>query len=803
MRTAEWSQAWRSLWRRPAFAVSAILTLAFGAGVTTAVFSLVDAVLIRDLPYPDADRVVTVYESSPSAGDRTSLVAPARLEDWRRLSQSFAALSATYSENVTDTSGREPERLMGLRVAPGFFDVFAVPLGAGRYFSADEERFNGPGAAVISDAFWARRFARDGSAIGHALAIGGRLYTIVGVVPAAFTSAATDVWLPMQTPPGLLRMRDARFLNGVGRLKAGVSIDAGARELSAVQDALGREFPGTDAGWSVQLRSLKDARIGEARRGLVLVFGAVVLLWTIAVANIAGLTLVQVTRRARELALRTALGASRGRVIGALVREGLVIAVIGGAAGVAIAFWLVSVMRVTLTRTPRIDELTLDWRALLFVSATSLLAACAFAVIPALAGTRARISPLLTPGTRSAGPVRHHLQRALVVGQVALSVVLVASATLLVQSYYTMTRADTGFDAAGSYVFRVAARWDEDRTRVGQLQERLVASLEALPYVQAAGTTNFLPTTSATLRYQVRVEGLIGPNDDGSISVGARMIGGGYLQTIRALLVSGAWCPAVVPAASGPLGQSATPLVAMVNRRFVEVHAAGQDVVGRGLEIVGQGAGPRYTIAGVVGDIAEDGAAASAAPYVYTCNPAGAWPDPEYVVRTADAGPLDADIRRIVREIDPGRAVFGLRPLQDVLDASLQQPRLDAAMLLFFAAAAVGLAAIGQYSLFMLVVSERAREMAVRLAVGARPGQVMSTVMASAGRLLAGGLVVGTAVTALADRVLRGLVFGVNPTDPTALAVATLALALVSAIAVAAPAARAARVPPGDLLKSD
>jgi putative ABC transport system permease protein len=381
----------------------------------------------------------------------------------------------------------------------------------------------------------------------------------------------------------------------------------------------------------------------------------------------------------------------------------------------------------------------------------------------------------------------------------------VASATLLLQNYHRLTRVDTGFDASNTWAFRVAARWDENRARVGTMQEQLLTALQALPHVRMAGMTNFLPATGATLRYQVKVEGLTGSNDDGSITTGARMIGGAYLQAIGVRLVAGSWCPAGVAPLREDLGaasQSMPPLFAMVNRRFVDLHARGQDLVGRTLHILGRFPTP-YTIAGVSGDIVEDGQRTEATPYVYTCEPLGAWPDPEYVVRTVDRRAPETDIRRIVREIDPGRAVFGLRPLEDVLDQSLQRPRLDAAMLLFFAAAAVMLAAIGQYSLFMLVASERAREMAVRLAVGGNPGHVFGLVMAGAGRLLAAGLFIGLALTAGATRMLRGVLFGVGPADPTAVAAAVLTLAIVSTAAVAVPALWAARVSPSTLLRGE
>jgi predicted permease len=484
------------------------------------------------------------------------------------------------------------------------------------------------------------------------------------------------------------------------------------------------------------------------------------------------------------------------------MREGFLIAALGGALGAGLAAWLVSLMPTLLSTTPRINELTLDWRALAFVGATSLLAACAFSVVSALAGSRPQLSRVISAGSRGVAGGQHRLQRLLVVGQVALSVLLVGSATLLLRSYYDLTQVDTGIDTSSTVTFHVGAAWSEDRWPVGQLQEQLIARLEQLPHViaagRAAGLTNFLPATGATLRYQVYVEGLTGPNTDGSMTVGTRMISGGYLRALRASLVAGEWCPALKT-------DFKAPGTAIVNQRFVEVHAPNQDLVGRSLWMI-QRTGTPLRIVAVVGNIAEDGQAAAImppVPYVYTCNSAGAWPDPEYVARTADPRAFASDLRRLVRELDPNRAVFGLRPVQAVLDAALDQPRMDAAMLGLFAGAAVTLAAVGLYSLFMLMVSERAREMAVRLAIGAEPRQLVQLVMAGAGRLLAGGIVTGIALTAAADRVLRGVLVGVSPLDARALAVAALTLAVVSAIAVAGPALKAARIAPIDALKGE
>jgi predicted permease len=782
----EWRQTWRALRRRPGFLAGTVLTLGAGIGVSTATFALVDTVLIKALPYPSADRLVTVYERNPSARDRTSLVAPARLEDWNRLSQSFVAISGSYAENVTDTSGPDPERLNGRRVAPRFFTVFATPPLAGRTFTEAEERAGGPAAAVISEPFWTRRFGRRRDAVGSLLSIGSARVTIVGVMPASFSGAAIDIWLPAQVSPSLMQVREARFFGGIGRLRDGVPLDRAAADLMRVQEALGERYPSTDAGWSAEVTPLKEARVGGTRSGLLLLFGAVAALWLIAVVNVMGLVFVHGRRRAHELAVRAALGAPRLWLAAGLVREAVCLALIGAAAGLAVAAWLLPTVRAAFAATPRIDDLALDGRAAAFAVGSAAAAAVALgaAALGAIVGSPS--APGLRAGARLVAGW-HPVQRATVVLQVALSVVLVAAAAWLVRGYQGLTDRPTGVDAAGVVTFHVGARWDEDRARIGRFQVELLQRLEALPHVRAAGMTNFLPATGATLRFQIQVEGVAGTGADNAVTAGGRMVSAGYLRAIRAPLVAGAWCPE-------PVADLTTPGTAMVNRQFVDRHAPGQMLVGRSLRMV-QTPGP-MTITGVIDDIAEDGLAAGFTPYVYMCTAAGAWPDPEYVARTADPAVLIADVRRIVKALEPGRAVFGVRSLGDVLDAALERPRRDAALVTLFGGAAVGLAAFALYSLFALLVTERTRELAIRLALGAAPARLRRQVMARSLPLLTSGLMLGLALAAGIDRALRAAVFETGRPSLGVMLAAAVILALVALAAVSIPAMRAARIRP-------
>jgi predicted permease len=789
-------QAARALARRPAFTLVAVVTLAASAGVTATVFSIVNGVLWKPLPYPNAGQLVAVYEANPGQQQRVSLIAPVRLDDWRRLNGTLGAIAGSYSESITDTTGAEPERLQGRRVTPGFFAVFQVAPIAGRTFTADEERYGGGTAVVISEDLWTRRFARRTDAIGGRLVAGGIAFTIVGVMPRSFAAPGTDVWIPAQFAPGLMRVRSARFLGGVGRMRDGVTLNEARSDLARVQHELGVQYPQTDAGWSADVRDLKDLRVGDYRRPLLLLFAAVVLLLAIAAANVAGLVLVQLHRRGTEFAVRAALGASRSRIAGAVLREVLLL---GGAAsvGAAVLAWgLTTAAGTVLTTVPRGEDVRLDWPSLAFVVGSMLVAAIVFGVLPVAALVRSALSPLLATGGRTLAGGRHRLQYAIVVAQLALGVLLAGSAGLLVRSYGAMSAVDMGFEPHGVLTFHVGAAWDEDRTRIGLFQDRLLAGLRRLPGVREAGFANFLPATGATLRYQVRIEGAASDEANGAFNVGQRTVTPGYLRALSLPLVAGAWCEE----SRVDLGIDRVR-DAMVNRAFIDRIALGRDVIGRRLSFVQQGAGA-FRIVGIVGDALEDGPAAPSYPYVYTCLAEGAWPDPDYVVR-ADGNPraLAAAIRQIVRALDPARPVFGVKPVDAVIEASLDQPRMNAAAVSVFAGAALVLAALGLYGLMTLVVGERRREIGVRVALGASPAEVVRLVAGGTARLVSAGLAAGALLTAAAAPLLRALLFGVGPLDPSSLGLAAGALALAAVAAAAIPIRQALAVSAVDAMR--
>ncbi|HEX6465347.1 MAG TPA: FtsX-like permease family protein, partial [Vicinamibacterales bacterium] len=496
---------------------------------------------------------------------------------------------------------------------------------------------------------------------------------------------------------------------------------------------------------------------------------------------------VQLHRRATELAVRAAIGASRVQIVAALLREIAIIAALGAAGGAVASVLLTRAAAVAFTSIPRMADVTVDGRALAVVILATVAAATLFGVLPAAAATRSGLAPLLAAAGRGSSGPRHRLQSGLVVAQLALGVVLAGAAGLLVRSYGALARVDAGVEPTHALTFHVGAAWNEDRARIGQVQERLLARLQELPGVKAAGYTNFLPASGASLRSQLIVQGLTQPTDTVGFTVGTRTVTPGYLRALQVPLIAGALC-----ADPHPVNVEQNTEV-MVNRQFVARYANGQSVVGRQLRL--NSTSRPFQISGVVGDVLEDGLASPAVPYLYICLGMGAWPDPEYVVRS-EGNPrlLISNVRAAVRSIDPSRPFFGAKSVADAMDAGLDQPRLDATVIAVFAAAALTLAALGLYGLLMLLVTERKRELGVRMALGAAPGDLVRVVVGGMGRLVAVGMASGLVLTIVSAQLLRSLLFGVAPYDAVAVTGAVIALGTVAMIAAAVPARQAARV---------
>jgi putative ABC transport system permease protein len=485
----------RGLRHRRGVAVTVVLTLMLGIGANSAIFSAVDAVLLKPLPFPDAERLVAVYELNQGRRQATQLVAPVRLEEWNRQNRSFAGLAGSYFENMTDTTGATPERVEAMRTSPRFFSVLGVPAAIGRTLSAQEEIFGGPPAVVLSDAFWRKRFNADPGVVGQALVLSGASRTIVGVMPRSFQypTATTEVWIPAQMSGGILRARQARFYTAVGRLNAGVTLEQAQADLTSVQRRLGEQFPETDKGWGASLVPLKEEQIGGVRRSLWFLFGAVALVLLAACGNVACLMLAEASRREHEIAVRLALGAPRAIVIRQLLIEGLVLALAGATLGLIAARWGTELLRQTASQLPRMQDVHVDARLVLFTLTLGVMTTMVFALAPALHATRGDPADALARGGRGRVGGRHLLQRALVAAQVALAIILLVGAGLLIRSFVRVQQVSPGFSPDSVLTFRMSAQWSERPEAVVGRLARTIARLEEIPGVEAAALGQLLP----------------------------------------------------------------------------------------------------------------------------------------------------------------------------------------------------------------------------------------------------------------------------------------------------------------------
>ena len=774
-------------------AAAVVATLALGIGANSAIFSAVDAVLLKPLPYPDADRLVAVYELNQGLKQATQLVAPVRLESWNRDNQTLAGLAGSYFENQTDTTEALPERVEAMRISPRFFSVLGVGAGVGRTPTVDEDRFGGPAVVVISDGFWRRRFNADAGVVGRALTLGGVSRTIVGVMPGSFRypAATTDMWIPAQMPAGLLRERRARFYSAVGRLKPGVTIEQAQADLAAVQARLGDEFPDTDKGWSASLVPLKEETVGGARRSLWLLLAAVALVLLAACGNVACLLLADATRREHEIAVRFALGASRATVIRQLVGEGAVLATAGAAFGLLLARWATSALQQLATELPRIDELRVDGRLVAFTMALGALTTIVFAVAPALQAARVDPGDALSRGGRGQTSGRRLVPRALVTGQIALAVVLLVGAGLLIRSFARIARVSPGFDPVGVITFRMSASWSESAASVVTRQARTVQRLEKIPGIEGAAVSQALP---AAVHFPPGQFAIVGRDTTEKLFAHGRMVSGSYFRTLRIPILQGETCSTD---AGAPLFSRA-----LVTWTFADRFFPGERAIGHALTSPGLPPGAGATIVGSVGDVRESGLVQAAEPLIYWCGYSPYWPDPQFIVRTNAARPVSAAaIRAALLEIEPKRAMYAVRTLEETLSRTISQQRLNALLLALFAATALLLAGVGVYGVLSQLVAARVREIGVRMALGARAVQIVAPLVAQAGAMAAVGGAAGVAASLALARFMSALVFGISARDPLTFAAVVLVLPLVAAIAALVPARRAASIDPMQALR--
>jgi len=778
---------YRNLLRRPGFFAAVGITLALGIGANSAIFSVIDAVLLRPLPYPDGDRLMRVYETNLRKKVTVGPLAPGRLEEWNRMNQSFTGVTGAYSDSFAETSGSLPERLTSARVAPRFFEVLAAPLVAGRSFTGEEEAANGPNAAVISERLWTRRFHRDPRALGAVLRSGNRSYPIVGIAPDAvrFPASEVDIWIPAKVADVVMRMRDARFYTAVARLKPGASEKSAQADLAAVQGRLALSYAATDANWSAAIAPMKEQTVGGVRKSLWILFGAVTLVLLIACTNVACLLLAQGVRREREIAVRFSLGAARGRVVRELLAESLCAALPGALLGLAIATFGASWFRDAAAGLPRATEIQLDWRIVGFTLAVTLSTAVFFGLFPALSLTKGQAETLAQGGRTQVGG-RHRMLRGLVSAQIALALVLLVGAGLLIRTLDRLAASPLGFRPDNILTLHVSASWGE-KNNIKAVERRFARTLEALraiPGVTGAAISVSMPGTGEEYRMDFTI-------DNAASTPGAKnfadmqAVSADYFQLMGIPILAGETCRA------NASENSADYIV--INRAFAEQYFAGVNPIGHHVNL-GYG---KPEIVGVAGDIREHGYAAAPRPVMYSCGFPGFVPDPVYLVKTAGAPPTMVEpVRKTMQSLEPTRAVYDARPLAESLSLTLDDKRFQRTLLVLFGATALLLATVGLYGVMSFYVSQRTREMGLRAALGARPEQILGHVFRQGAWMLGVGLACGLIVAGVVTRWIASLLFGVSPMDAPAFALAAALLLAVAAIAVWIPAHRATQVDP-------
>ena len=790
----------RMLAKSPGFTAVVVLTLALGIGANTAIFSVVNGVLLTPLPYKDPSRLVVVWESKGTSNH--NVVNPANYMDWHDRATSFSGLALMSWRSLT-FAGDQAEEVQGRAVTPDFFGVVgATPL-LGRTFNADESRPNSPRVIVLSEGLWRRRFGADRAIVERAVPVAGGTARVVGVMPSSFRPMPLgheEYWEPMALDWSN-RARAGRYAMALGRLKTGVTVERAQTDMSRIARQLESDYPDFDTGWGATVVPLMEQVVGGSRRTILIVLGAVSLVLLIACANVANLMLARAASRERELAVRAALGAPRWRLVRQALVESVMLAFAGGAAGALLASWGVHLLvRAAPPEVPRIADIRLDLTVLAVTALVSMAAGVLFGLPAALSRSDAAIQDLHAVTTRTtAGVPAARLRGALVIAQMSLAIVLLVGAGLLVRSLRQLIAVNPGFDPANISAVTITlprATYPDSLRRVA-LYERLLERVRNMAAVQSAGIISWLPMTPGNSVTSLTVVGGPEPAPGEAPAAAIRLVDPGYFDAMRIPIKRGRSL-----ATSDRIGSAP---VAVISEAMAHQLWPGEDPIGQHVKVEWWHPTASVEIVGVVADSRHDGLDAAFEPTLfYPFAQESQQSSMSLVLRsTLPPATLTRMVRAAVSEMDKGVPVADAVTMYHHIAETMADRRYPAFVLGLFAALALVLAAVGIYGVLSYTVGQRTREIGVRVALGARPGDVLRTVVGSGLRLTLIGVALGGVAAGLAAGALGKLLYGVHPVDPVTFAIVPLVLVGVALLAMAAPARRAARVDPMVALRSE
>ena len=795
--------ALRQLRRAPVFTLAALACLALGIGANTAIFTVINAVLVRPLPYPEPDRLVMVWESNAGRKRERNVVSPANYLDWKAETQLFERMAAAYDIRMNLTGVGEPVEVPAQLATADLFPLLGLHPLLGRTFTADEDAPGGAPAAVLSYGLWQRRFGGARNVVGQSIALDGRPYTVVGVLPEGSgivgEAQAPDLWVPFQFDPATdYRESSGRYLRVLARLRPGVSRDQAQATLSTVAARLEEQRPDFNRGWSVNLVPMPEQVTGPVQRPLLVLAGVVGLVLLIACANVANLQLAQATARRREIAVRAALGASRTRMLRQFLAESLLLALGGGALGTLLAVWLTAALAAkAAVDIPRLSDIHVDFATLGFTMLLSLIAGIVFGLIPALHAGRVDLHESLKDGGRSVSGGGGRTRAVLVAAQVALSLVLLVGAGLLLKSFARLQQVDLGFDPEGVLTARVTlpeARYATPEQQVAFF-DALLGQVRGLPGVRSAGAINWLPLSGLRSATSFWFEGRPLPEAGQRLGTDVRAIDPDYFGAMGMPLLDGR--------ALEHSDAAGRPRSVVVSRSFVDRYMSGEPPLGArihmpwGDTLVG-------TIVGVVADVKHTGVDSAANPTVYWAMAQFPSNFMNLIIRTTgDPSTVAAGLVAQVRALDPDLAVADIKPLDDYLGNALARRRFSMTLLAGFAGLALVLTAVGLYGVMAYSVVQRTRELGIRLALGASRTAVLRGVLGRGLALVGIGIIVGVAGALAFTRVLGALLYDVSATDPAVFAVIIALLAVVGVASSYVPARRATRVDPMVAIRSE